>query len=132
MFLAMRALLAIVCTVCLAGPCSAKDFVKQAKSGEATEMWTYASWHSKDCSPNTGIVKLVRKPAHGTLKTSQVDVKITYPRNPEKNVHCIGKPVPGFRVEYTSEPNFHGSDSFQIHVTFGKRTDIDNFSIKIE
>jgi hypothetical protein len=67
-----------------------------------------------------------------TLKTSQVDVKITYPRDIEKNAHCIGKPVPGFRVEYTSEPNYHGSDSFQIHVTFGKRTDIDNFSINVE
>lgn len=130
----MRAVLAILATACFATTCSAKDFVKQAKPGQPTEMWVYLSWHSKDCSPNIGVVKLVRKPEHGTLKTSQVDSKITVPRgNPGKNAHCLGKAAPGFRVEYMSEPDYRGFDSFQIHVTFGtKHTDVDNFTISVQ
>jgi hypothetical protein len=97
-------------------------------------MWIYLSWHSKDCSPNIGVVKLVRKPAHGALKTSQVNQQIAVPRgHSEENAHCIGRVLPGFRVDYTSEPTYRGTDSFQIEVTFGKKhTDIDNFSINVE
>lgn len=124
---------AIVTAACMAGTCSAKDIVRQAMTGQPTEMWVYLSWHRKDCSPNIGVVKLVRKPQHGTLKTSQVDSTITNPRDRERNAHCIGKPAPGFRVEYTSEPNYRGPDSFQIHVTFGtKRPEADNFTVNVQ
>src|SRR6187200_1112086 len=107
----MRMFLMIVSATCVAGSCSAKDFVKQAKPGQPTQMWTYANWHSRDCSPNVGVVKLIRKPEHGTLTTSQVNTTIKYPRHYERNAHCIGKPVTGFRVEYTSESNYRGRDS---------------------
>jgi len=111
----MKIALAIVFGFGLSSNCSAKDFVRQAKPGEPTQMWVYLSWHPEDCSPNIGVVKLIRKPQHGTLKTSQVDSRIIIPRrNPEKNAHCIGKSAPGFRVDYTSEPNYKGPDNFQI------------------
>ncbi len=130
----MRALLAIVRALGPPSVSPAKDFVRQAKPGQPTEMWVYLSWHTKDCSPNIGVVKLVRKPEHGSLKTSQVDSKITVPRgNLAKNAHCIGKEAPGFRVDYTSEPNYRGFDSFQIQVTFGtKHADVDNFAISVQ
>ena len=130
----MKALVVVIAVSAFASTCSAKDFFRQAKPGQTTEMWVYLSWHTKDCSPNIGVVKLVRKPEHGTLKNSQVNSKITIPRgNTEKNAHCIGKPAPGFRVDYTSEPNYRGFDNFQIHVTFGKKhTDVDNFTISVQ
>ncbi len=66
----MKALLAIVFAFVSSNICSAKDIVKQAKPGQPTQMWIYLSW-KKDCSPNIGVVKLMRKPQHGSLKTSQ-------------------------------------------------------------
>jgi hypothetical protein len=73
--------------VVLAGNAFAKDFTKSAKSGQATTMATYRSW-GKDCSNRIGIVKVISKPAHGTLNPVHVDSTIGMSRrNPELTAH---------------------------------------------
>jgi len=127
----MRALPVVLCLV--AGNAYAEDFVKSSKSGQPTLMHVYRSWN-KDCTSNIGVVKVLSKPLHGTLKPSHVTSTIgTSRRNPERTEHCRGKSTDGFRVDYTSALNFRGTDHFQIQFSYGKRnTDIDNFTVNVQ
>ena len=122
---------AALCVV--AWSADAKDVEKTAKSGEATYISIYRSW-KRDCSSNDGVVKLVDKPLNGTLKTSQVDSVIVLSRyDPEKTKHCVGQPIKGFRIDYTSNPGFRGVDRFKVEVTFGKRRpEIDTFRVTVQ
>lgn len=127
----MRALPFVLCLV--AGNCYAKDFEKSARSGQPTLMHVYRSWNL-DCTSNVGVVKVLAKPLHGTLKPSRVTSTIGVGRrNPERTAHCKGKSTDGFRVDYTSAPKFRGTDRFQIEFSYGTRnTDIDYFTVNVQ
>jgi hypothetical protein len=126
----MRLLALALCF--LAGDALAKDFTKTARSGQSTHMATYRSW-GKDCSSRYGMVKVIAKPAHGTLRPSDVAATIgTSRRNPERTAHCKGAPTTGFRVDYTSSPGFRGIDTFTIEFTFGRNVDVDSYTVTVE
>jgi hypothetical protein len=116
----------------LAGDACAESFEKSAKSGQSTVMHVYRSW-TKDCQSKPGIVKVVAKPEHGTLKPTAVKSVIGVSRkDPEKSAHCIGMPTDGFRVDYISEAGFHGSDRFKIQFIYGKNNnDIDDYTVNV-
>jgi hypothetical protein len=122
---------AIFC--CIAAPTYSKDFVKSARSGVTTRMSTYKSWKT-DCSANIGVVQVIKKPDNGTLQPSQENTTIGASRfDPARTAHCKGKSVVGFRVDYTSSPNFRGTDHFQIYVTFGnKHKEYDNYTVNVQ
>jgi hypothetical protein len=53
-------------------------------------MHVYQSW-TKDCKNKPGIAKVVSKPAHGTLKPTEVQSVIGVSRkNPEKTARTAG------------------------------------------
>jgi hypothetical protein len=132
-FRSMRFLAFALCLLAgITGNACAESFVKSAKSGESTMMHVYQSW-TKDCQNKPGIVKVVSKPAHGTLKPTEVPSVIGVSRkNPEKTAHCKGTPTNGYRVDYISEPDFHGSDRFKIQFIYGKNNnDIDDYTVNV-
>lgn len=94
-------------------------------------MAHYYTW-LRNCDTTTGVFKVVTKPRHGTITANLVDWKIGASR--VKGVdRCFGKPIKAFRVDYISEPGFHGTDTFMIDVFFGatKRREIDTFSVTV-
>lgn len=110
----------------------AVDFTVAAKSGRPTLMHVYRSWNA-NCQAKLGIVKVLAKPTHGRLRPTQVTTTISVSRfHPERTAHCVGKPTPGFRVDYTSESGFHGTDSFTIQFDYGHRLDSDNYTVNVE
>jgi len=122
-------IVALVCVV--ACEARAESFELKAASGIKTRVHVYKAWKT-DCSPNVGVVKLLSKPEHGRLETSAIDTTITMSRhNPQLTRHCIGKPVLGFQVDYTSNPGFRGVDQFKIEAIWGRDTEIDTYTIKV-
>jgi hypothetical protein len=109
----------------------AETFLRNVKSGPTARMYTYHSWN-QDCSPESGVVKVVTKPQHGKL-TPIKDYSPPYRNRFQTSDPCLGKIMQGFRVEYTSAPGYRGTDSFVIEVTFAKRPAvIDTFTISVE
>jgi hypothetical protein len=98
----------------LFAPAEAAEFMLRAKSGASTRIHTYKSWKT-DCTANVGVVKLLVKPTHGKLATSAVDTTINVSRHdPAKTAHCVGRPISGFRIDYTPDAGFRGRDTFLI------------------
>ncbi len=95
-------------------------------------MHVYRSWNL-DCTSKFGVVKVIAKPLHGTLKSSRVSSTIGVSRRkPERTAHCKGKYADGFRVDDISAAKFRGTDHFQIELSYGPRnTDIDHFTVNV-
>jgi hypothetical protein len=94
-------------------------------------MYVYKSW-TRNCESKPGLVKVLSKPMHGTIAPTVVAAKIGVSRvAPQKTAHCQGAPTEGFRVDYTSEPGFRGSDHFTLQFSYGKHTDIDNYTVNV-
>jgi hypothetical protein len=92
-------------------------------------MHVCMSW-KKGCVPNKAVVKVLAKPQHGTLTPGQVTATIMEPR---RGSECIGTPMEGFQVDYQSEPEFRGTDSFKIQVKFGDRApEIDTYTVNVK
>ena len=126
----MRLMALVLCLI----PASAhaKDFVKSAKSGQTTTMANYRSWN-KECKSKLGIVKVLSKPAHGTLTPVAVESVIPASRvTPEITAHCKGAPIIGFRVDYTPVSGYRGTDQFQLQFFYGRNVDIDNFTVNVQ
>lgn len=120
---------AVCCLLCSSA--DAKDFRIAARSGEPTRIGVYQSW-KKDCSPDKGVVKLVVKPERGKLITTYVDSMIGLSRFSKTTNPCAGKDTPGFRIDYTSNPEFHGSDAFTVQVKWGASLiDVDSYKIDV-
>jgi len=129
----VRPLIAIALAIFLARAerADAEFFSRSARPGQATRMHTYLAW-KKDCSPNVGIVRLVTKPQHGTLKTTRPN-EVAARNRWRLTDPCIGKTMKGFRVEYTSVPGYRGPDSFVVEFTAGQRpTELDTFTVSVE
>jgi hypothetical protein len=94
-------------------------------------MATYKSW-TQNCESRRGVVTVLSKPAHGRLVPSEVTSTITISRvHPERTAHCIGIPTNGFRVDYTSFPNFKGVDNFVLQFSYGDNVDVDHFTVNV-
>jgi len=126
-------LLALALFLCLvASNACARDYMRSARSGQLTRMAVYRSW-TIDCKNKRGVVTVVSKPAHGTLRPSEIQSTIGASRyHPEVTAHCQGLPTNGFRVDYISNPGFHGTDQFVIQVEYGHGPDIDHFSVDVQ
>lgn len=106
---------------------------RTAPSGKTTRMITYKAWKRSDCSADIGVVKVVSKPAHGTL-TPRPGVAATIGKNRVgRDNSCMGRPITGFQVDYRSNPGYRGTDTFVIETTFGKRSMVvDTFTVTVE
>jgi hypothetical protein len=131
----MRIVLMMVC-VLICGPtiAHAKTLLKTVSSGVETLMYSYATWKSKDCSPEIGVVKVLAKPQHGKLTPKETAGTIrTRGLRYAGPAACIGKPTPVFKVYYISEGGFRGSDRFKIEVTYrGRPPDVDTFTVDVK
>jgi hypothetical protein len=124
-------LLAVLALCLVASNAGAKDFAKSAKSGQLTRMWVYNSYRA-NCQSKPGVVKVVSKPSHGTLKPTQVTTTIGKSRyHPEQTAQCVGRPTNGFRIDYISEPGFRGTDQFVIEYDYGHGPDIDHYTVNV-
>jgi hypothetical protein len=93
-------------------------------------MKVYHAWN-RDCSAGAGVVKVVTKPQHGKLVSGTVASKISRNRLGGRN-QCLGKPILGFEVKYTSRAGFRGTDSFTIDVIYGSRAPItDSYIVSV-
>jgi hypothetical protein len=71
-----------------------------------------------DCgNPGYPEIKILHMPAHGIVATEN---GATYPNFPKDNVRyeCNKKKVASSEVFYTSNPGYHGRDSFTLQVRF--------------
>jgi hypothetical protein len=113
----------------------ADNFNKTAYPGVATGMHSYFGWDPNTCQPLSGVVKLLTKPKHGRLTTRQVDRAIYRSRFATGRFRsvCAGHALKAFAISYTSNPNFHGVDSFSVRATYGwqNRVVIDTFTITV-
>lgn len=130
-----RAISAAVMTLVLvtASAAHADAIFRKASSGKTTRMITYKSWKPGECTANVGVVKVVSKPAHGTL-TPRPGVATTIGKNRVGNDDsCMGRAITGFQVDYKSDPGYRGTDSFVIETTYGKRSmTVDAFTVTVE
>jgi len=79
-----------------------------------------------DCSRTGAIViRVVKPPAHGSLKVADASV---FPHYPPANVRsvCNSRSVPGYRVTYQSRKGYSGADSAELQVFFpaGRALDV--------
>ena len=114
-----------------AGACRQLQQNRASRSdhGHAPLLWL----GPETCLPLSGVVKLLIKPNHGKLTTSQVDRIINNSRFTGRSV-CAGHPGKAFQIRYTSDPNFRGFDSFTVRATYGweNRVVIDTFTITVQ
>jgi hypothetical protein len=110
---------------------NAHSFVRTAKSGVATRVYSYHA-HQRDCRETLGIIKVLTKPQHGRL-TPNREVSTLKSNRFNSADACIGSQLNGFRVDYTSAPGYRGVDNFAIEYTNGLRsTVIDYFTVYVE
>lgn len=106
-----------------------ESFVRSAKSGVSTKVYTYHA-HNEDCSEAGGVIKVLTKPQHGKLRPSRDVSPMKRQRfGPDA---CAGKAMSGFRVDYTSTPGYRGVDSFVIEYTRHGKTMLDSFSVNVD
>jgi hypothetical protein len=87
----------------------------------------------QNCESKRGVVKVISKPSHGTITPNEVTTTISLSRvNPEKTVHCLGQPTNGFRIDYKSDPDFKGVDTFILQFSYSGNVDIDHFTVNVQ
>jgi hypothetical protein len=106
----------------------AEQVTRSVQAGVLATVYIYHSW-KPDCSPGSGVVKVLTKPAHGTLSHTD-DVSAPNHNRFRANDGCVGRLMKGFRLQYRSEAGYRGTDSFSVEVLFpGKPRTVDNFSV---
>jgi hypothetical protein len=94
-------------------------------------MNTYHSW-DQDCASNSGMVKVLTKPEHGTLTPRIVDWRISRLRRSQQQSPCAGTPIKAFEVSYRSDDGFVGVDTFTLDIMFGGgRHDTDFYTVTV-
>jgi hypothetical protein len=107
------------------------EFKRTAIAGKTTVMWRYASWRGAKCEATSGVVKVLVKPQHGTLSHKDVEAIAEFNRYDPKDP-CIGKKVRMFEIDYTSDQDFRGTDTFRIERTlWDGRRDVDTFTVDV-
>ena len=130
----MKGLLVGCVLACGMPTCAGADnFNKTASPGMEKPMHNYFSWDPKTCISKSGVVKLLIKPQHGELTISLVDRIIEKSRFTDSMSVCAGKPIKSFQINYKSEPDFQGVDSFTVQATYGfkNRVVTDVFAITV-
>lgn len=108
----------------------ALELKREALSGKATPMFSYSSW-DRNCKSQTGVVKLLTKPAHGTATYTRKTLVAKFNRFNAADP-CLGKSFPMFQVVYSSTRGFRGTDTFQIERTlWDGRRDVDTFTVRV-
>ena len=106
------------------------ELKRDAVSGKATVMFSYSSW-DRNCQSQTGIVKLLTKPTHGTATYTRKTLVAKFNRFNSSDP-CLGRSFPMFQVMYASVPGYRGTDTFQVERTlWDGRRDIDTFRIQV-
>jgi hypothetical protein len=78
-----------------------------------------------------GVVRVVTKPKQGKLSRERVIAPMQH-QGRSSDTHCNGVTIPGFRIQYTSDPGFRGIDQFILERTLPNgRVDVDTFTIVV-
>lgn len=124
-------LVAGICALAMAPAAIAESRTRTAVSGQTTRIVVTRSWN-RECVMNGGVVKVLIKPRHGKLTNRIVDTTVPPNRTGMDN-RCLGKPIKGFQVDYTSIPGFHGTDTFTLEVTSGGgKTFQDDYTVIVQ
>jgi hypothetical protein len=112
---------------------AAAEMSRSAQSGTRALMREYSNWHLSTCAPYPGTVKVITKPANGTLVTASGPYVINVNRFTGAQSNCAGKTVTALRVYYTSKPGFHGKDNFVLEATYraGLVVAVDRFTVDV-
>jgi hypothetical protein len=110
----------------------ATDLKKMVPSGTHIEVDHFTSLH-EDCTPSGEIIIRVKsQPNHGSVTIKKGQIYPSYPSDNPRNV-CNSKKAVGMTVDYVSEPDYVGSDSFSLLVLFpsGNGSEV-NYSIDVK
>lgn len=110
---------------------TAENFHRTMKSGSIIRMWRYRSVDDY-CNNMTGTVKVVTKPAHGTISKRSAASPLTGVRF--GSTQCVGRVSTALEVYYHSNPGFHGTDAFTLDVDWAGtgRRGSDTFTIDVQ
>ncbi|MCB1462413.1 MAG: hypothetical protein KDJ90_08295 [Nitratireductor sp.] len=114
--------------VVLATPASAE--FRNAGSGKTTWMDDYYGW-GNDCRPKVVNIDIVRKPAHGKISPRPKSGKIPRPKISSGGDHCVGRPLKGWSVFYTSQRGYRGTDSFTVRMSIGGSSKLFNYTVNV-
>jgi hypothetical protein len=93
-----------------------------AQSGVSRGMHTYHSFKA-DCTGKGGVVKVLVKPKHGTIRHFTVT----------SNPYSLNHPCYRIEMEGTSTPGYRGSDSFKLEVSFPNQPAVvDEFFVDVK
>jgi hypothetical protein len=109
-----KLLIATNVLIATVGIANADSIHRQVSSGSAVRVWTYRNYDRTYCTDMPGTVKVVTKPAHGTISQHSALSRIRSAR--VGNTHCIGQVNTGLEITYRSNPGFRGTDTFTLEV----------------
>jgi hypothetical protein len=117
----------------VSGELAAAEINRSVQSGKRGLMHEYANWHLANCTPYQGTVKVITKPANGTLVTTSGPYVININRFTGTRSNCAGKTITAFRVYYASKPGFRGKDNFVLEATYraGLVVETDRFTVDV-
>jgi hypothetical protein len=99
-----------------------RTFSRFAQSGVSRGMHTYHSFKA-DCTGKGGVVKVLVKPKHGTIRHFTVT----------SNPYSLNHPCYRIEMEGTSTPGYRGSDSFKLEVSFPNQPAVvDEFFVDVK
>ena len=109
------------------------SFSRNATSGRPARIAVYHSWDPQTCRSLSATMNVLSKPSHGVLIPRVVPHVITTSRFGTVQ-NCVGKPIKALQIDYKSTPEFRGTDTFAIDVTFGweGRRDTDTYTMTVQ
>ncbi|MEC9343137.1 MAG: hypothetical protein VYD64_04750 [Pseudomonadota bacterium] len=131
MIVARSRILFLSCMVLMAavaGPAAAAEF-RKAQSGRAAWMDDYYGWDNR-CRPKIVNIDVVREPAHGKISPRPKSGRIPRPKIGSAT-QCVGKPLKGWSVYYTSRRGYRGVDNFTIRMSIGGTSKLFNYRVTV-
>jgi hypothetical protein len=110
---------------------AARPLDRTVASGQSQIVARYYTW-TGDCSSAFGTVKVLSKPAHGTISNHLVDERIGISRRKRMADNCFGRPIKALAVIYKSDPGYHGFDHFMLDATFNAYREVDAYTINVQ
>ncbi len=95
-----------------------------AELGQPYNVATIRSWNNADCQSYHAKADVVVHPKHGVVSARVVDATIqpaiygTRATTGRPDPKCVGRPIKGLYLDYTSAEGFHGMDVFSLYITY--------------
>ena len=98
----------------------------RAQSGKDIRIGVYINVQPDCTSGPLPTIRLSAPPVNGTVRVRKASVSATNYKQ------CLALQVPGFVAFYRSRPNFSGTDTLELEVTYPSgRTEIQKFQIMV-